>query len=189
MENKEKILADIEYLKSKTRSIIDYPRKGIVFRDLTTIFQDGKAMKLAVDLMAASIVENQTKKVEFDKFAAIEARGFVLAGALTQKLGGGLVMIRKPGKLPYLKKHVDYKLEYGEDSLEIHLDAIKPGENIILVDDLLATGGTAKAACNLIEQLGGRVAKILFLVELPDLHGRERLSGYDVDNVISFSGK
>lgn len=188
MKHEERLLADIQYLKEKTRSINDYPRKGIVFRDLTTVFQDSKAMRLAVENMAAPLIKNKNDRLEFDKFAAIEARGFILAGALAQKLGGGVVMIRKPGKLPFRKKHVDYKLEYGQDTLEIHEDAIKPGEKIILIDDLLATGGTAKAACELIEQLGGKVVKILFLVELPDLNGRKLLSGYDADSIITFSG-
>jgi adenine phosphoribosyltransferase len=121
--------------------------------------------------------------------AGIEARGFILSGALSGKLGGGVVMMRKPGKLPYAKKRVEYKLEYGEDALEVHEDAISPGERIIIVDDLLATGGTAEAGCTLVEELGGVVVKVLFLVELPDLEGRKRLSRYNVESVFSFEGK
>lgn len=178
-----------EYLKNATRSIKDYPRKGIIFRDLTTIFQDGHAMSLALDMLSECLKNKNSVTIQFDKLAGIEARGFLLAGALSGRLGGGVVMIRKPGKLPYRKRRVDYQLEYGEDSLEIHEDAIKPGEKIIVVDDLLATGGTAEAGCKLVEQLGGIVVKILFLVELPELKGRMKLASYNVESVISFEGK
>ncbi len=179
----------IEYLKQTTRSIKDYPKKGIIFRDLTTIFQNRKALALALDLLADCLNDEKGEKISFDKFVGIEARGFLLAGALAGKLGGGVVMMRKPGKLPYKKIRLDYKLEYGEDALEVHKDAIHPGERIIVVDDLLATGGTAEAGCKLVEELGGEVAKVLFLVELPDLEGRDKLTPHDVDAMISFEGK
>jgi adenine phosphoribosyltransferase len=178
-----------DYLKNATRSIKDYPKKGIIFRDLTTIFQDSKAMGLALEMLSDCLKDEEENRIHFDKLAGIEARGFLLAGALSGKLGGGVVMMRKPGKLPYKKRRIDYKLEYGEDALEIHEDAIKPGERIIVVDDLLATGGTAEAGCKLVEQLGGIVVKVLFLVELPDLGGRKRLSAYDIASVIAFKGK
>lgn len=177
------------YLKKATRSIIDYPKKGIIFRDLTTIFQDTMAMAIAVDSLSSYLVDKNSLKIPFDKFAAIEARGFLIAGALSGKMGGGVVMMRKPGKLPYKKKRIDYKLEYGEDALEVHEDAIRAGERIIVVDDLLATGGTAEAGCKLVEELGGEVIKVLFLVELPDLKGRQKLEKYNVASVISFEGK
>jgi len=177
------------YLKSITRSIKDYPKQGIIFRDLTTIFQDRKAMSLALELLTEEITLQGDRLISFEKFVGIEARGFLLAGALSGKLGGGVVMMRKPGKLPYAKKSVSYELEYGTDSLEVHEDAILPGEKIILVDDLLATGGTAEAGCKLVEELGGTVEKILFLVELPALKGRERLSGYDVSSIVEFEGE
>ena len=176
------------YLKKVTRSINDFPKKGIIFRDLTTIFQDRKAMKLTLDLLSECLMEKNEEVISYDKFAGIEARGFLLAGGLSGKMGGGIVMIRKPGKLPFKKKRIEYKLEYGEDALEVHEDAIKPGERIIVVDDLLATGGTAEAGCKLIEELGGVVVKILFLVELPDLNGRKKLQKYDLESVISFKG-
>ena len=179
---------DSEFLKSVTRSIRDYPKEGIVFRDLTTIFQNGEAFSKALKMMTDSLKKEKTESICFDKFAGIEARGFVLAGALAAKMGGGVVLIRKPGKLPYEKLRIEYKLEYGEDALEIHKDAILPGEKIIVIDDLLATGGTAEAGCKLIEELGGEIVKVLFLVELPDLEGRKRLSKYDVDAIISFEG-
>jgi len=179
----------IQYLKNITRSIKDYPKEGIVFRDLSTIFQDDTAMALALDLLSGFLTDDTGERIPYDKLAGIEARGFILSGALSGKLGGGVVMMRKPGKLPYAKKRVEYKLEYGEDALEVHEDAISPGERIIIVDDLLATGGTAEAGCTLVEELGGVVVKVLFLVELPDLEGRKRLSRYNVESVFSFEGK
>jgi adenine phosphoribosyltransferase len=132
--------------------------------------------------------EENSRTISFDKMVGIEARGFVLAGALAARIGGGVVLLRKPGKLPYKKRRVDYNLEYGEDALEIHIDAIKPGEKIVVVDDLLATGGTAEAGCKLIEEAGGNIVKILFLVELPELEGRKKLNAYDIDSIISFEG-
>ncbi len=179
----------IHYLKNTTRSIEDYPKKGIVFRDLTTIFQDAKAMALSLNLMSGFLKGADSSVLNFDKLAGIEARGFLLAGALSGRLGGGVIMMRKPGKLPYKKRRVEYKLEYGEDALEIHEDAIKPGERIIVIDDLLATGGTAEAGCKLVEELGGIVAMVLFLVELPELNGRKKLAKYDIESVITFEGK
>lgn len=176
-------------LKEITRSIRDYPREGIIFRDLTTIFQDRKAMGSAIDLLAGALQKDDIPDPYYDKFVGIESRGFVLAGALSARLGGGIVLARKPDKLPYLRNRVTYSLEYGEDALEMHTDAIQKGEKIIVVDDLLATGGTARAACQLVEELGGEIVKLLFLVELPDLNGREKLSGYDVESIITFSGE
>jgi len=177
------------YLKKITRSIKDYPKKGIVFRDLTTIFQDRDAMAISLDLLSDLLIDENSNPISFDKIVGIEARGFLLAGALSGKLGGGVVMMRKPGKLPFAKRRIEYKLEYGEDALEVHEDAINPGERIIVVDDLLATGGTAEAGCKLVEELGGEIIKILFLVELPELDGRRKLEGHHVDSVISFEGK
>ena len=177
-----------QYLKSMTRSIPDYPRPGIVFIDLTTIFQNWKAFATALELMTESLKSANSGFISFDKIVGIEARGFVLAGALAGRIGGGVVLLRKQGKLPYEKKRVEYKLEYGEDALEVHKDAIRPGEKIIIIDDLLATGGTAEAGCRLMEELGGVVVKILFLVELPELEGRKKISKYDIDSIISFEG-
>jgi adenine phosphoribosyltransferase len=179
---------DKEYLKEKTRSIPGYPKPGIVFRDLTTVFQEGKAFSLALDLMEESLHGNEGSVIHFDKLAGIEARGFVLAGALAGKMHKGVVLLRKPGKLPYETRRVKYQLEYGEDALEVHIDAIRPGEKIVVIDDLLATGGTAEAGCKLVEDLGGEIIKVLFLVELPDLEGRKRLQAYDVDAIIAFEG-
>ena len=178
----------IKYLKRMTRSIPDYPKPGIIFRDLTTIFQDSKGMELSIKLLSELLLVPGSQKRIYDKMVAIESRGFVLGGGIAGKIGGGVVLARKPGKLPYQKQRVDYMLEYGEDSLEMHIDAIQPGEKIVVLDDLLATGGTAEAACKLVEMMGGEIVKILFLVELPDLKGREKLSAYHVDCVLEFSG-
>jgi adenine phosphoribosyltransferase len=179
---------DAQYLKKMTRSIRDYPKEGIIFRDLTTIFQDSKAFSTALDLMRNSLKGLESELGPINKLAGIEARGFVLAGALAGQMGKGVVLLRKPGKLPYDTLRVEYMLEYGEDALEVHKDALAPGEKIVVIDDLLATGGTAGAACKLVEELGGEVVKVLFLVELPELNGRERLSNYEVEAIISFEG-
>lgn len=186
MMNKSESIA---FLKRMTRSIQDYPKEGIIFRDLTTIFQDRNAMHVALDMMSENLLDKNHRPIDYDKIAGIEARGFLLAGALSGKLGGGVVMMRKPGKLPHKKRRMEYKLEYGEDALEVHEDAILPGEKIVVVDDLLATGGTAEAGCKLVEELGGEVIKVLFLVELPDLNGRSKLKKYAVESLISFGGK
>ena len=176
------------HLKNITRSIPDYPKPGIIFRDLTTIFQDPESFKISLDFLADCLRKENGKILDFNKLAGIEARGFLLAGALAAKIGGGVVLLRKPGKLPYETRRIDYKLEYGEDALEMHKDAIVPGEKVIVVDDLLATGGTAEAGCRLIEESGGEIVKVLFLVELPELQGRKRLETYNVESLIHFEG-
>ncbi|MFO7670604.1 MAG: adenine phosphoribosyltransferase [Bacteroidales bacterium] len=178
----------IRYLRGITRSIVDYPKKGIIFRDLTTVFQDKKAMALVTEILSVAIKEDIQSGL-VNKLVAIEARGFVLAGAISGSIGGGIVLVRKAGKLPSKTRSLAYQLEYGEDALEIHEDAIKPGDQVVVIDDLLATGGTAEAGCKLVESLGGVVRKILFLVELPDLGGRKRLSGYHVESVYTFEGE
>jgi len=174
-------------LKKVTRSIKDYPKAGIIFRDLTTVFQDPEAMDSVTELLVESLQSRETHQDKL-KLVAIEARGFILAGAISGRIGGSIVMIRKPGKLPSTTRTVEYELEYGKDALEIHEDAIIPGEKVVVIDDLLATGGTAEAGCKLVESLGGVVEKILFLVELPELKGRERLSAYDVESIYTFTG-
>lgn len=178
----------VNYLKEITRSIVDYPKEGIIFRDLTPVFQDKKGMGILTEMLSESVLE-EIKSGGVNKMVAIEARGFILAGAISGKIGGGVVLVRKPGKLPAKTRSVSYLLEYGEDVLEIHEDAIVPGEEVVVIDDLLATGGTAEAACKLVETLGGVVRKILFLVELPDLGGRKRLSKYEVEAIFAFSGE
>jgi adenine phosphoribosyltransferase len=178
----------IEYLRGVTRSIKDYPNAGIIFRDLTTVFQDQKAMEIMSELLSACVAK-ELKSGKVNKMVAVEARGFILAGAIAGRMGGGIVLVRKPGKLPAKKLSHSYKLEYGEDTLEIHDDAIEEGEEVIVIDDLLATGGTAEAACKLVESLGGLVKKVLFLVELPDLGGRKKLENYEVESIYSFEGE
>jgi len=188
MESTTEWQGAVLYLKSITRSIPDYPKDGIIFRDLTTIFQDEKGMGLAIDLLSAGLQDTHSGERIFDKLVGIESRGFVLAGGIAGKIGGGVVLARKPGKLPFKKYRVDYQLEYGEDGMEMHVDAILPGERVVILDDLLATGGTAEAACKLVERLGGSIVKVLFLVELPDLKGREKLYPYRVESIFGFSG-
>jgi len=178
----------VKHLKKITRSIPDYPKPGIVFRDLTTIFQDGHSYSIALNLLMDCLKDENSAPISFSKLAGIEARGFVLAGALAARMGGGIALIRKPGKLPYKKRGIEYKLEYGEDALEMHVDAIKPGEKVVLIDFLLATGGTAEAGCKLVEEAGGEIVRVLFLVELPELNGRQKLMAYDVDSIITFKG-
>jgi len=168
-------------LRTFIRDIPDFPKKGILFKDITPLLRDAGAFKNAVD----EIVKLFSKK-KIDAVACVEARGFILGPAIAYKLGAGIVPIRKGGKLPYRTKRVTYTLEYGEDTLELHEDAIRPGEQVLVVDDLLATGGTSAAVVELIVSLGGKVAGIVFLVELTSLKGREKLKGYDVTSLITY---
>jgi adenine phosphoribosyltransferase len=163
------------------RDVPDFPKKGIVFKDITTLLQNGDAYRLALNQMLKRYLE-----ATIDKVVGIEARGFIFGGVLAYKLGCGFVPARKPGKLPYRTLREDYALEYGANSLEIHSDSIRPKEKVLIVDDLLATGGTALAAARLAEKLGGKVVGIEFLVELSFLHGRERLGSYPVNSVITY---
>ena len=158
------------------RTIPDFPEPGIQFRDVTTLFQDARGFRLAVDQLLAPFVGTQ-----IDKVAGLEARGFILGGAVAHQLSKGFVPIRKAGKLPSTKISEDYTLEYGTATMELHLDAIDAGERVLIVDDLLATGGTAEAAIRLVERLGGVVAGCAFVIDLPDLGGAERLKGLGVD--------
>ena len=167
-------------LKDTIRAIEDYPKKGVIFRDITTLLKDKEAFKKAVDEMAEKIDK------DVDKIIGIEARGFIFGAALAYKLNKGFVPVRKPGKLPWDKVSESYELEYGEDSIEIHKDAIEEGDKVVIVDDLLATGGTSKACINLVEKLKGEVSSAIFLVELEDLKGREILSGTRVESIIKY---
>ena len=168
-------------LKAFIRSVPDWPKKGITFRDITPLLADAEALRAAVDALYAGFVGCGA-----DCVAAIEARGFIFGAAVAERLGTGFVPIRKKGKLPYDTRSITYELEYGSDCLEIHSDAIKAGDKVLLIDDVLATGGTMGAACRLIESVGGIVAGISFLVELRGLEGREKLKGYDVKSVVVF---
>ena len=166
------------------RSIPDFPEPGIIFRDVTSILQDPEGLKLSIhELM--HLVEG----VEFDVIAGTEARGFLFGMPLAYNKHKAFVPIRKKGKLPRETVSKEYSLEYGTATIEMHKDAIFPGQRVVLVDDLLATGGTMKAAAELVESLGGKVVKIIFIMELAGLKGREQLAGYDVDSVIVYPGK
>lgn len=168
-------------LKNHIRSIPDWPKPGILFRDITPLLADAKALATAVEAVAADF-----KQAGVDYVAAVEARGFIFGAAIAEKLAAGFIPIRKKGKLPYETESVTYDLEYGTDTLEIHLDAIKAGAKVLMVDDLLATGGTMKAACQLIEKVGGQIVGISFLIELKELAGREKISDYHIKTVMSY---
>ncbi|MDH4223944.1 MAG: adenine phosphoribosyltransferase [candidate division Zixibacteria bacterium] len=168
-------------LKLLIRNVKDYPKKGVVFRDITTLLKNGKAFKKAVDLLY-----KRYKNRKIDLIAAIESRGFILGGALANKMGIGFVPVRKFGKLPADTVEQSYNLEYGTDALELHRDAVKRGQKVLIVDDLLATGGTLQATCKLIEKLGGKVAGILVLIELSFLKGEEKLKNYDLYSLIKY---
>jgi adenine phosphoribosyltransferase len=165
------------------RSIPDFPVKGILFRDITTLVRDGEALQEVID----TLVERYSGS-DVEVVAAVEARGWIFGAPLAYELGAGFVPIRKPSKLPAQTISVSYSLEYGTNTLEMHKDAITPGTRVLLVDDLLATGGSAKAATQLIETLGGKVVGVAFLIELVDLHGRDALKDYDVYSMIQFEG-
>ncbi len=167
--------------KSKIRVVEDFPKKGISFKDITTLLEDGEAYRKAIDACIDLV-----KEVPYDVIVGPEARGFLMGAPMSVLTQKGFVPIRKPGKLPYETVKHEYALEYGTDTLEMHLGAIKPGQRVLIADDLLATGGTAKAACELIEKLGGVVAGLVFLVELDFLEGREVLADYDVYSVLSY---
>ena len=168
-------------LEKIIRDVPDFPKKGIIFKDITTLLQDGEAFRLALNRMLKKYLDTK-----IDKVMGIEARGFIFAGVMAYKLGCGFVPARKPGKLPYHTIREEYTLEYGTNALEIHEDAVKAGDKVLIVDDLLATGGTALAAALLIEKLGGEVAGIEFLIELDFLKGREKLAKFPVHSLITY---
>jgi len=168
-------------LKGYIRSIPDWPKKGILFRDITPLLADPKAFAAAVDALCADFTNAGIKYV-----AAVEARGFIFGSAVAERLGAGFIPIRKKGKLPYKTETVTYDLEYGTDTLEVHRDTVSKGAKVLMVDDLLATGGTMAAACKLIKKIGGQIAGISFLIELVELSGRDKLGDYKVKAVISY---
>ena len=171
-------------LKDTIRSIKDFPEKGIIFRDITTLLKDGNALRQAVDEMADALSD-----VDYDIVVAPESRGFIFGVPIAYNLHKPFVPIRKKGKLPRETVSVSYDLEYGSAEIEMHKDSIKPGQKVVIVDDLIATGGTVEAAAKLVEQLGGEVVKIVFLMELAGLEGRKKLEKYDVASVIRYEGK
>ena len=166
------------------RTIPDFPEPGIMFRDVTSVLQDPDGLKLSIDEMIKLL-----DGVEFDVIAGAESRGFIFGVPIAYELGKSFIPVRKAGKLPCETVSAEYELEYGTATIEIHKDAIKPGQKVVIVDDLIATGGTIEAAIKLIEQLGGEVVKVIFLMELAGLNGREKLAGYDVASVITYEGK
>jgi adenine phosphoribosyltransferase len=173
-----------EGLKKYIRSIKDFPQKGIMFRDITTLLQEPKALSETLEHLFTF-----TKGLKIDKVVGIESRGFIFGSLLADRLKAGFVPIRKPGKLPAETESETYELEYGTDKIEIHKDAIKTGENVLLHDDLLATGGTAEASCKLIEKLGGKIVQISFIIELTFLNGKEKLKKYDVRSIVKYDSE
>ena len=171
-------------LKEKIRTVPHWPIEGVMFRDITTLLQNPEAFKKACDLLY-----ERYKYMQIDKVVAIDARGFIFGGVLAYKLDVGFVPVRKAGKLPYKTISESYTLEYGENVVEMHQDAIAKGERILVVDDLIATGGTRSAAVNLIEKLEGEIVECVFLVELPDLKGREKINDYKAFTLIEFEGE
>jgi adenine phosphoribosyltransferase len=171
----------IESLKKSIRDVPDFPKPGIVFKDITTLLKDPEAFRRALDLFTVLCGDGRA-----DKVVAVESRGFILGSALALRLGMGFVPARKPGKLPARALRMTYDLEYGQDSVEIHEDAIAPGERVLVVDDVIATGGTARATGDLVEKMGGKVAAYAFLIELSFLGGRKRLGDREVLSLIRY---
>lgn len=171
----------MENLKKLIRDVPDFPKKGIIFKDITPLLQDPKGLRTAVEA-----ISQHYKGKKIDVVVGAEARGFILAPTVAFNLGAGFVPVRKPGKLPYKKISESYALEYGTDTLEMHKDGIKKGQNVLMVDDLLATGGTMAACCKMVESLGGNIAGCAFLIELAFLNGKNALSKYDIFSVIKY---
>ena len=171
-------------LEEYVRSIPDFPEPGIIFRDITTILQDPDGLHLAIQSM-----QDKLKDTEFDVVVGTESRGFIFGVPIAYNLHKAFVPVRKKGKLPCETVSMEYDLEYGSAVIEMHKDSIKPGQKVVLVDDLVATGGTIEAAIKLVEELGGEVVKVVFFMELAGLKGRERLKGYEVESVLCYDGK
>jgi adenine phosphoribosyltransferase len=173
---------DVSELKAKIRDIKNFPTEGILFKDITTLLKDAKAFKSVIDQLATDYIQSRVEVV-----VGIESRGFIFGGALAHELGVGFVPVRKLGKLPAKTIEVEYELEYGRDALAMHEDAIAPGQRVLVVDDLLATGGTMMATLRLVEQAGGVVVGVAFLIELAFLHGRSKLEHYPVTSLIAYA--
>lgn len=168
-------------LKSFIRDVKDFPKEGVVFKDITTILKDATGLRMAVDAF-----EDVLKDTEFDYVIGPEARGFIFGVPLAYNMNKGFIPVRKAGKLPYKTKGLSYDLEYGSATIEMHIDAIKKGDRVVIVDDLLATGGTSKAMVQLIEEMGGIVVKMVYLIELEFLNGREKLGNYNIKTIIKY---
>jgi adenine phosphoribosyltransferase len=171
----------VEKIKNSIRNVPDFPKEGILYKDITTLCKDPAMFVRTVDLMAHRYLDK-----DIDVVVGIEARGFIVGAALAYKLGAGVVLVRKPGKLPHDTHKETYELEYGTDTLEVHKDAVDKGQNVVIADDLLATGGTAEAVCKLVEQMGGNIVECSFIVELDDLKGRDKLAPYSVFSLIHY---
>ena len=171
-------------IEEYVRSIPDFPEPGIIFRDVTSVLQDADGLQLAIDSM-----QDCLEGEEFDVITGLESRGFIFGMPLAYNLHKPFVLVRKAGKLPCETVSRTYELEYGSATIEMHKDSIKPGQKVAIIDDLIATGGTIEAAIKLVESLGGEVVKVVFLIELAGLKGREKLAGYDVASVIKYEGK
>ena len=171
-------------LEEYVRSIPDFPEEGIIFRDVTSVLQDAEGLHLAIDTM-----QDKVQDLEYDVIVGPESRGFIFGMPIAYNNHKPFVLIRKKGKLPCETVSMDYDLEYGKATIEMHKDSIQPGQKVVIIDDLIATGGTIEAIIGLIEQLGGQVVKICFVMELAGLKGREKLSGYDVETLITYEGK
>ena len=171
-------------IEEYVRSIPDFPEPGIIFRDVTSILQDPDGLKLSIDL-----IQEKLEGLDFDVIAGTESRGFIFGMPIAYNLHKPFVLVRKKGKLPCETISQDYDLEYGSATIEMHKDSIKPGQKVVIIDDLIATGGTVEACAKLVEELGGSVEKIVFLLELAGLHGRDKLAAYDVASVITYEGK
>jgi adenine phosphoribosyltransferase len=173
-----------EDLLKKVRTVPDFPKKGIMFRDITTLINDRGAFRHAIDLLAAHYRNSRIEKI-----VSVESRGFIFGAPLAYVLNAGFVPVRKPGKLPAAVTRQEYSLEYGTDAIEMHTDAISPGERVLLLDDLLATGGTIKAAAELVRHAGGEIIGLAFLIELSFLRGRDKLKEYDVYSILQYDSE
>ncbi len=171
----------MDELKKLIREVPDFPKPGILFYDITTLLRDKAGLKAAVEAL-----QREVAGMDFDVVLSIESRGFIFGSAIAYSLGKGFVPVRKPGKLPAATERIEYALEYGTDAVEIHRDAIQPGTKVLIVDDLLATGGTAAAVVRLVEKLGGTVAGLAFVIELDFLKGRDKLAGYPVRSLLHY---
>jgi len=171
----------MEWLKDYIRDVPDFPKEGIIFKDITPLIRSPKSFQAVVDTLAGKFADER-----IDLVLGVEARGFIIAGVVALKLGVGFVPVRKAGKLPCETRAMEFELEYGTDILEMHKDAVEPGQRILIVDDLLATGGTAAACCKLVEDAGGEVVALAFVIELSFLEGREKLRGYQVLSLIRY---